>query len=261
MKNLRNTVFTSLLFLVLFVSNIYANNNNGQDRNIQESNNHLNAQLLDSLTAVLNRNLSLAELLKQLQTFTLDNQDVSYFDLLHTAGEVLIEKKKYKSALPVLKELLNQRDARGNNELLLTANLMLSESYNEEHLPDSAALFLDKAEKIYAEHPRKRYEALIITQRASIFDLRGESLEAIKEYQKLVNIYLNDDGEASDLTEVYSKISILHTTLRNYEDACLYMDKAIAICENQKLYKALVGFYINRGTLEHEFGNFEKARP
>ena len=257
----RLTILSIILFLFSHDASCTTGNTSNSILNNNSNENELNIEQIDSLSNLLNQNLSNKELMKQLVIFYNENPSITYPKLLFRAGKFLVDKKKYQKALIPLKATLDLKQTKDYDDLLINTYLLISESYNEERLPDSAALFLNRAEEIYTEQKKQGYLAIILNQRATIADLKGESPEAISIYQKVVDIYLQQNKNTNELAEVYSKISILHTTLRNYDDAALYMDKAINTCETNQLNKALVGYYINRGTLEHEFGHFLQARP
>ncbi len=164
--------------------------------------------------------------------------------VLCSAGKLLNNQAHDDAALQCLRASLPLISKSKNPDEYIICALTIVDVFYKAMKSDSASYYCDLAQSFSQQRKINKYNDVIYNDKARIADLKGERLMAIDWYLKAADIQ-RQKKDSANLGVVLSNIGILHTNLKNYDEAIKYLRESEIYNLHQKNLSNLNDTYIN----------------
>ncbi|MFZ4548584.1 MAG: tetratricopeptide repeat protein [Bacteroidales bacterium] len=178
--------------------------------------------------------------------------------ILCSAGKLLNEHAHDAAALKCLQQSLPLISKSKNPNEYIICTITIVDIFYKAMKADSASYYVEIAQKFSQQGKINKYNDVIFNDKARIADLKGERLVAIDWYLKAADLQ-RQKKDSANLGVVLSNIGILHTNLKNYDEAIKYLRESEIYNLHQKNQSNLNDTYCNLAVAYQEQEKFSEA--
>ncbi|SFE88879.1 tetratricopeptide repeat protein [Thermoflexibacter ruber] len=252
-----------IAFFILYLSLCHAQDRGELLARLQKSNSQAEkVQILEQLATISK------------QTNQIDNA-ISYFkqalDLTDESGSVTVigslcqkiadlylQKQEYETAVEYALQALSLHEKDKNNQKVADLQHYIGSIYKKNQVYEKAIEYFQKSYQYYRQSENIELQKQVLSSLSETYYLNGQLAESEKNYAELVNLaYASNDIKTE--TEALTKIAVVCTAEKRYEEAIHYTQELSSIYEKNKQINQLAFTQQNLGYLYRQKGDLAQS--
>ncbi|SNS89589.1 DNA-binding transcriptional activator of the SARP family [Anaerovirgula multivorans] len=216
------------------------------------------------------------ELVKYLQDIEVQVKDLSnqmnpskemtklQIEFFHIMGRYLIAEGEYEKGIHYIEEMIQASKAIGEYEYTLRGYRQMINYCIQTHNIEKMQHYVEEGLQLSGKHSYPKEEGILLRLKGLNKMMEGQYQQAEEFLKQSINIFKEisrfDDKYLLNIAAAYNYIGEIRRYNMMFSSALSYYDKAMMICDEQKIIKGLTMFNTNAGQAAFDMGDYDRAK-